>query len=182
MPTKSPRQRLFFALWPNDELRDQLYGLGQRSLPGIGRLVKRENLHITLIFLGSVDNTLRACAERVAARVKIPPFKLELDKVGYWPRARVVWAGASREPAALLGLMRHLTTGLEGCGFQAEGRPYRAHVTLARKVARRIQPSSHSPIVWSTKDFHLVESCTYPQGVQYRVVASWPLRESSDGE
>ena len=89
MPTKSPRQRLFFALWPNDELRDQLHVLGQHSCPGSGRLVKRENFHITLIFLGSVDDPLRACAEKVAASVKMPPFKLGLDKVGYWPRARV---------------------------------------------------------------------------------------------
>lgn len=180
VPTKSHHQRLFFALWPNDKLREQLHVLGQRSFSGSGRPVKRENLHITLIFLGTVDDTRRACAENAAASVKTPPFRLELDKVGCWPRARVLWAGASREPAALLSLVQQLTACLEGCGFQPEERPYRAHVTLVRKVARRVQPSSHSPIVWSTKDFHLVESRTCPEGVQYRVVASWPLRESAD--
>ena len=180
MRTESPRQRLFFALWPNEELRNQLHVLGQRSVPGSGRLVKRENLHITLNFLGSTDNVRRACAEKVAANIPTPPFRLELDKVGYWPRARVLWAGASREPDALLSLVKQLSGGLEGCGFPLEGRPYRTHVTLARKVARRVQPSSPSPIVGVAKDFHLVESRTNPEGVQYRIVASWPLRESDD--
>ena len=78
-------------------------------------------------------------------------------------------------PPALLELVKLLTKGLLECGFTPERRPYRAHVCLARKVGGRIPEVDHEPLKWDVRQFHLIESKTYPDGARYTVLASWPL-------
>ena len=170
-----PRQRLFFALWPDEEVRQPLARLGREALTFPGKLVAAENLHLTLVFLGSMSGKQRYSAEQLASEVTGSSFTLEFDRLGVWPRPRVLWCAPSRVPPALLQLVNELTRGLNARGLRVPDRPYRAHLTLARKVTSRVVPFGHPPVSWRVSAFHLVASQTLPTGARYRVLAAWPL-------
>lgn len=171
-------QRLFFALWPDEAVRARLWrALGKVPLKD-GKRVAAENLHITLVFLGPVTADQRSCVESVAAAVQGKGFRLTLDRIGHWPKPRVLWAGSSAAPAELLALVQALTEGLKRCGFTPEARPFQAHLTLARKVSRVKPGLIMEPVAWQVDRFCLVRSLTLPEGAKYEVVASWPLAET----
>lgn len=172
-----PTQRLFFALWPDEAVRQRLAEIAMAvGAANSGRVIPADNLHITLIFLGALNDTRRRCVEDVAAAVRGERFTLALDQLGYWAKPRIVWAGASRIPEALLNLVGTLQAGLAGCGIPPEDRPYQAHATLMRKVNKRPAPLvAPDPIVWDVARFCLVESLSGNNGVSYRPLVSWRL-------
>ncbi len=149
--------------------------LAQEYVSGSGRRVRRENLHVTLVFLGAVDGARRACVEAAADSVRGQSFILELDRITWWPRPRVLCAGPSRIPSALLDLVGKLKRGCQGCGFEPERRPYRAHLTLARKVASGQRSTTVEAQAWKVREFSLVESRTLTTGAEYSVLRTWPL-------
>ena len=174
--TAAARQRLFFALWPDDDTRRALAGLAKSRLsPGNGRPVSAENLHLTLLFLGSVDSGMRACAEQAAGRLSPRAFVLDFQRIGYWRRSQVLCTLPDRVPGALSGLVSTLTSALVPCGHEPESRPFRAHLTLARKLRGPVGNSTHAPICWRVGEFHLLVSETLPQGARYRCLQSWRL-------
>lgn len=182
-PETSSRRRLFLALWPDEIIRRRLVRERDRAATGHrGRPVADDNLHVTLVFLGGCDEGQQACVERTAAQVRGASFTLTLERMGYWPRPRVMWLGAEQTPAALTALVEDLTRGLAECGFPREERPFRPHITLMRKVLSRprFEPSVDEPVQWPVNDFHLVESLTRSAGAEYRIVATWPLATVAD--
>lgn len=175
MMDPSTRQRLFFALSPDEVFRTALVNLTEKLLHERGKRVSPENLHVTLVFLGSTDREQRLCAEAVAREVAIEPFTLTFDRLGHWPRQGVLWSAPSAVPEGLLSLVSALNDGLCRCGFSLETRPYRVHLTVVRKVTGPVPDTCHEPLVWPVQAFHLVESQTRPQGACYRVIGTWPL-------
>ena len=179
---ESPAVRLFFALWPDDEVRAKLWTLS-RSLGEIshhgGRAVDIDNLHLTLAGLGSVDQEMHRCAEQAAARVEASPFEIILDCVGYWGRPRIQWAGCRQKPVALQRLVDALNRQLHGCGYSPEFREFAPHVTLRRKARPLPHQFAVDPIPWKARSFCLVQSVTRAQGPEYRVLKSWTLGEGS---
>lgn len=169
------RQRLFFALSPDEVFRTALVSVTKKLLHKRGRRVSSENLHVTLVFLGSSDREQRLCAEAVAVELAIEPFVLTFDRLGHWPKPRVLWSAPSVVPEGLLSLVNGLNDGLRRCGFSLETRPYHAHLTVARKIAGPVPNTCHEPLVWPVQAFHLVASETRPEGARYRVIGTWPL-------
>ena len=169
-----PTQRLFFALWPNDVVREQLHRAGRR-IHKQGKQVARDNLHITLVFVGSVNAEQRDCMIAAAEAVSGQPFELRFEKAGVFGRSRVQWLAPGETPEAMLTLARDLSAALEPCGYEPERRPYRAHVTTARKVTRPTPVTEIDPIHWSVSDFARVESVTHQEGPEYRVLKRWNL-------
>ena len=168
-------QRLFFALWPSDEVRQAL----RRNCKSIlrhsgGRPVAPDNWHITLAFLGGVTPKQRLCVEQVAATIHLPGFDFQLDKIGCWPRPRVLWAGVRETPDALKQLAARLIKGSQECGLSLDTRPFTPHLTLKRKL-NQAPPFEMKPVVWCADSFVLVKSNTLPDGVQYQVVREWGL-------
>ncbi|MDH3560041.1 MAG: RNA 2',3'-cyclic phosphodiesterase [Gammaproteobacteria bacterium] len=170
-----PTQRLFFALWPDAGVRAALAGFAQANIRKQARRVSEANLHITLAFPGSVTAGVRQCLEAAAAGIQARPFELAIDRVGHWPRPRILWAGSSHTPAEVWSLVKALRMALQMCGLQPESRPWQAHVTLARKAGRALPVTEIDPIHWSISDFCLVESVTDPSGPVYRIIRRWPL-------
>lgn len=169
-------QRLFFALWPPAELNHELYRLAGNALRGgAGRRVVPENIHLTLAFLGSVEASFRECAEQVAAAIRAEPFTLMFERMGYWPKPGILWVGPSQTPQPLLHLVQNLNAGLAGCGYEAEKRPYAAHLTLARKARPHGDIHSLESRAWEINQFHLVQSHTHADGARYEILRSWPL-------
>ena len=167
-------ERLFFALWPGEGQRKALNGV-QGLLPaGPGRLTHPEDLHINLVFLGDLDAEGRACAEGVADLARATPFALSLDRLGCFPRVRVLWCGVSESPQPLQDLLYALESGLRRCGLRPAPRSFKPHVTLARKAQPLPARGLDQSILWPVSDFALVVGRP-GERPRYRVERRWPL-------
>jgi len=142
-----------------------------RALPRrSGRPVRPENLHITLAFVGPVDERVRSCLEQRAAEVAVPPFTLNLSRAGLFERAGALWVGPEQTPPVLGDLVEHLNEALRPCGYEPDRRVFRPHMTLYRKARARPGPTDWDPLEWPVGGFALVESFTDPEGVRYQVL------------
>jgi len=106
--------------------------------------VARDNLHLTLKFLGGVEpDRLDTLAETLTTAVaRRPVFALTVRGLGAFPsrtRARVLWAGVDAG-AALATLATGIDAAVEPLGFAREARPFSAHVTLGRVREPRPNP------------------------------------------
>ena len=126
------RQELWEALAPLRQRREQLPV----------KWVRPDNIHLSLKFLGDVDDAREpelAQALRLAAGRGPKPRALTLEVTGFgvfpdYHRPHVLWAGVTPEPA--LELLQHaVEEAFAPLGFPTEARTFRPHVTLGR-VAR----------------------------------------------
>lgn len=179
-------RRLFFALWPDADVRaalvQQLTGAAPdgSELGEAYRLAKRvaaTHLHMTLAFPGQVTVAQQSCLESAAEGVRSAAFKLEIDQVDSWPGPKVLWSGPTRPPAALWSLASELKESLAVCGIPQEKQSFRPHITLARKVHRKAGVIKTSTVHWQVNSFALVESSTQPSGLIYTVLRTWTLGE-----
>jgi len=174
-------RRLFFALWPTDELRTALVDVCRPVLhAGAGRAVPAEHYHVTLAFLG--DQPAEQ-VERLDAMASVAPpeFELVLDRFGHWRGPRVVWLGPSECPAGLAMLVTQIRAELDALDVSYDSRDFRPHLTLARKVTTLPELKTPSPVHWPVRTFVLVESVTMPDGPIYRVVRRFALSSLSGG-
>lgn len=166
--------RLFFAIWPPAAARNALERLAQDvAVVGAGKPVEAAKMHLTLAFLGEVDQARMSLAHSAAAALPMARFKLSLDRVGSFRRSRVAWAGASCLPPQLESLQSALDSELRANGFALEERPFRPHITLARKIRERVPTASIEPIAYACEAVALVAS-DLGRG-EYRTLESWPL-------
>ncbi len=123
--------RLFSALEIPPPIAERLSGL-RGGLHG-ARWVEPENYHITLRFIGDVDETTAREFAAALSRVRLPGFALTLDGLGSFGnrKPRAVWAGVAAPPA-LDALQRAHERAAQAAGLAPEPRNFHAHVTLAR--------------------------------------------------
>lgn len=149
--------RLFLALWPDDAVRDRLAQV-QRAWdwPQRAARVPPDRLHLTLHFLGEVEDT----AARVLAS-KLPPFatpfRLRLDRNAVWPHGVAVME-ATELPPALAVLHGELALLLRELGLREEARRLRPHVTLARHAHGAVPPAASPVVEWAVRGYALVRS------------------------
>lgn len=151
--------------------------------------VRPENLHLTLKFLGQVEETrLAAVGEAVAAATRgYGSFRLVLGGLGAFPQpraARVVWIGVSEGAQALAALQARVEGGLESLGFPREERPFTGHLTLGRvrgprhreQLAMALTSMPAEPLgEMVLHRIELMKSDLGPGGARYSVLQSFPL-------
>lgn len=170
-------QRLFFALWPENALRQQLAQTALALLPGPPlRHVPAENLHCTL-FLGNVAPAQRLCLEDAAGLIRSRRFSLTLNRFGYFRRPQVAWVGCTSAPSPLLSLVAELSLAAAACGFPPDKRRYEPHLSIARHVRRDPGRPVVIPISWEVERFALMESVGDANGVHYLPLRFWQLKE-----
>ena len=169
--------RIFYALWPDAMTRRKIQRVydGVGPLKGVGRPVRLQNLHMTLHFIGNVAESMLPCYLRAGDAVRVSPFTLKLNSCGGFANARVSWLGCHVFPLQLSQLHEQLGRQLVDCGFAVENRPFRPHVTMARKVRGEIARQGIETIRWPVERFVLLQSEPVEGGVRYRVRHSWPL-------
>jgi RNA 2',3'-cyclic 3'-phosphodiesterase len=166
-------RRVFFALWPTARTRLALARSAKRAVRRCGgRPVPPVNLHLTIAFVGAVNAGQLERALSVPP-IAVGPITLVLDRLGYWPRPRILWFGAAERPAALVELEARLWDGLVEAGFRRERRAFVPHVTLAR--AARAVDEAVAPVRWSARRLALVESVPDAKGACYRPLRFWRL-------
>ena len=124
--------RLFVGLPIPADIRLTLSRLSA-GLPG-AKWVKEDNFHVTLRFIGEVDEGLADDIDALLSQVNHASFHLSLEGVGYFGKpnnARAVWAGVAKNEN-LIHLHAKIETALQRMGQPSEERRYTPHVTLAR--------------------------------------------------
>lgn len=165
--------RYFFAVWPDAQVRDTVFEWA-RSLQAdpAARQVGAGNLHITLVFLGELTAPEVEAVRQVGAGVRWSEAALVLDRIGYWRRSGIVWAGSRQGSESLSVLAEELRDRLRRLGFQVEERPFVPHVTLYRKARRKPRWSARQ-VQWQIDELCLVESRPSADGARYSVVDRW---------
>jgi len=160
--------RLFYALWPDDAVRERLAAL-QAHVDG--KLTAYENLHITLAFLGEQPADSLPALGAILDGLPRDEIMLPLDRLGYFPKKRIAWAGMHAVPGALRALAGALADALIANGVAFDRRTdFKPHVTLARD-ADPPRDVSFDPIVWHAERIVLVQSVMQRGGVRYEVLA-----------
>src|SRR5262245_33087304 len=177
MAEKPATHRLFFAFWPDDSMREALaHATRKAARASGGRPVPAENLHSTVVFLGSVPEDRLASVIATANELRQPPLRLKFDRLEHWAKAAVLCLGCSEPQQAASALALLLSKHLISQGFAPDPKPYRPHVTIARKVVRPHEVGPVHVIEWPINEFVLMESTTAPEGPHYSVLQQWPLR------
>jgi len=183
--------RLFIAIELPAELKCAL-GRLRVEIPG-ARWVPAEQIHLTLDFLGEVEEASVKLLTEELARIQQPGFELCLSGTGCFPgrrRPRVLWIGLKPEPL-LFDLESRVRAVVLACGIPQEERPFSPHITLARlKVpasgetdAFLDQHLNRGLTPFSVQEFTLFQSRLTPQGAVHIPVRNFPLAaaEASGG-
>ena len=180
--------RLFVAIAPEGEAVSALEQVQQR-LAARGadlRWSRPEGRHITLQFLGAVPAERSPCILDALAAVRSPKVLVRIAGLGFFLRAGIFWAGVVPVPE-LLALQQRVAAATRGCGFIAEPRPFRPHITLARGRGRRgagtleaLQRTVERERIRVAAEFIAVEFALYesfpgPEASRYEVRARFPL-------
>ena len=161
-------KRVFFALWPDHRQRDRLRDTINSVARDVeGRIVDRRNWHITLAFVGDIEERLIPELQQRASQIKVQPFHLSFDRLEYWARPRVACLVAATVPTELQQLVTSLHAAMQEVGVIPEDRTYRPHITVARnaRTFTTERLSQRATSEWS--EFTLMESVSGPGGVSY---------------
>jgi RNA 2',3'-cyclic 3'-phosphodiesterase len=161
----------------------QSLSLLRGGLPG-ARWVDPENYHVTLRFIGDVDDQTEREVASMLGRVRRKPFELRFDALssfgGRRPRAVIATLA---QTAALMELQAEHERLMQRVGLEPEGRKYTPHVTLARlrdsssrQVADYLAARALiAPLPFAVSRFVLFSSRASVGGGPYVVEAAYPL-------
>lgn len=151
--------RLFFALDLDDAARAKVAAVTAELAGNIERArepravkwVEREKLHVTLRFLGEVnEDTVAALGRVLSGPLPERAFTLRLGGGGCFPPAgdpRIIWVGVTEGADESRAVYQRLDETLRLLNFASEAREYRPHVTLGR-VRELSRPAGRNLRVW----------------------------------
>ena len=185
--------RLFVALDVPDETRRAL-GEAIRRFENVchgARWMRAESIHVTLNFIGHVQETKLPEIKDSLANVKSSgSIEIAFRNFGFFPnerRPRVFWLGIESGPN-LAALAASISSALEPVGIQREERAFRPHLTLARfktekglpKLREIVAPLAHQSFGNTVAtQFHLYESVLNPSGAVHTKLASYRFAEGA---
>ncbi len=183
--------RLFVAVDLPPDVRHRLAEIQAelRSRARQVRWVRPEAIHLTLKFLGEVEDSRRAAieAELRAAIAPHAPFALQAAGIGVFPERgapRIVWVGLTGDLAAAIGLWEAIEAAMERCGFAREGRLFAPHLTIGR-IRDEMRPGDRAAVMagsaapaaggLTVTECVLFRSHLDPGGARYQPLARFPL-------
>ena len=189
-----PRLRTFIALDLGKPIRDRLVALQNnfaKDTSGVN-WVGPDNLHVTLLFLGEVDDRDVPAVCRAVADVTqtLPSFSISVEGVGCFPNPRrphVLWVGVGAGAQEVVGLHDAIEPPLLALGcYRREDRKYSPHVTLGRLRSQQAPPGFVQALAkyqaWKAGEVgvcevHVMSSELTPQGPNYSVLSRAKLIE-----
>ncbi|NJA06559.1 RNA 2',3'-cyclic phosphodiesterase [Methylomonas sp. UP202] len=165
-------KRLFFALWPPLDALAKLQQLIQHLDRSITPLAI-SNLHVTLVFLGTVNPKQERELRRRANTIKFHGAELTFDRLDFWQKPSILCLTSTDGLTAVSELSEQLTRISKGLDIPIDNRPFTPHITLCRKIKRPLD-TEFEPITWRATGFCLAESVSNSGRRQYRVLEEWP--------
>lgn len=176
--------RTFIALPIPDNLTESLRSaISQlRSINSGVKWVRPESIHLTLKFLGNIEEELVGPVSQQLDSVagSYPEFELGLSGLGVFPgqrRPRVIWAGLGGDTMPLSELASDVDRMCAGFGIKAEKRPFNAHLTLGRlKVPSMVDLDINLIEEWfRAREVIFYKSELLPTGARYTILHSSSL-------
>lgn len=175
--------RLYVAIEFPDHILDNLMLLTE-NLHGF-KWVRRNQLHLTLRFLGDVDQHLGRLLIEKLAEIRHSSFQVALSGLGVFPdihHPRILWVGINANDT-LFDLQGKIEQAIIDCGVEPETREFHPHITLSRiKYSRRERLESYmkkhrnfSLETITITSFHLVESKLHQSGSVYQNLKTYSL-------
>jgi RNA 2',3'-cyclic 3'-phosphodiesterase len=178
--------RLFLAIDLPDEIKASLTGF-TRELPS-AKWVGPEELHLTLRFIGEVDEKTCSLIKGALSKLSFEAFPLTLCGVGHFPpgkHPRVLWVGM--DPSnSLMRLQQELELALIDAGIAPDERRFSPHITLARLkesapgMVLRFE-TAHADLAcapFQVREFILFSSILTHQGAIHNKEAIYPCQGS----
>jgi 2'-5' RNA ligase len=126
-------KRLFVGLELPANCKAALFELDPQ-LPGL-RWLPKEQLHLTLSFLGEVEASAEDRLRQALGEVRVPPFFLPLRSMGVFNsrnRPSVLWVGVGKGHPHLFALHQRIQDAVLSVGLEADLKPFHPHVTIGR--------------------------------------------------
>lgn len=148
--------------------------------------VEKENVHITLKFLGNVERTKIEQVKTALGQIHFAPFSLEVKGAGAFPnmnRINVVWIGLGQGWSTVEQIYEQSESLLSQQGFPREARGFSPHITIARvkssrhrdEIARFLNNLANKDFgVFKVKTVRLKQSVIYPSGPKYSTLFETP--------
>jgi RNA 2',3'-cyclic 3'-phosphodiesterase len=168
--------RLFFALWPDDDVRLALAAqrLEIARLTG-GRPTMPVTLHMTMVFMGNVPASRMLELQTIASSVRVPRFNYAVDTAGCFEGPGVAWLASDSPPQGLFDLQSALFNAVKQADFDVDLRQFRPHITVARKIESAFEAYPINPVNWPVREFQLVHPAQTERGISYETIDRWPL-------
>ncbi len=185
--------RTFIALFLPDDVLDAVAARVRQAGAGIRDVswTKRDNLHLTLRFLGDVERGRLedvARAAHTAAR-DARPLTLHLALPGAFPHLRaprVLWLGLAGDVTPLRELAGRVDAEVDRAGLGAADKPFAPHLTIGRvrtpdpraDWAQRLASLRVEASAFTLREVCVVQSVLHPRGSIYTVLARAPLEDA----
>ncbi|AWL10978.1 RNA 2',3'-cyclic phosphodiesterase [Saliniradius amylolyticus] len=175
--------RTFFALDLASEDKLALEKWRSKNFPFFHRPVPMANFHITLAFLGDTSADKMEKLLSGADAIEAAPVRFDANQMGYWQRPGIVFLGDKQPDDALYALAQKCQALGARLRLNKEDKRYHPHVTLFRKVEQAPPVALTEPDFSLRFDhFSLMQSIPARDGVQYRELERWPLRNTSESD
>ncbi|UUM32626.1 RNA 2',3'-cyclic phosphodiesterase [Vibrio japonicus] len=167
--------RLFFALtFDNKAKSDLMTYQNLLRVHGMdGRVTPKQNLHITLAFIGECTENQKQTLIDILRQLKSGCGSLRIDHLGSFrqKRSRLVWLGMANN-RALTRLQKELVTALIEQGFSTESKAYIPHITIVRRVPGnpQLKDIHIKPRQISVYSIALMESVYQENRLVYQVI------------
>ena len=165
--------RLFVAVWPPDDVIAALHDLPRPETGGV-RWSTPDQWHVTLRFLGSVDDDDVGDVRDALSSIAMPPAPVRLG-----PATKRLGKDVLMLPVRGLDDLAHEVVRVTDEIVPAEERHFTGHLTVARARSRGSMPRSVEGVPldasWTATSFSLVRSQTKPSGAVYTDVEQYPL-------
>lgn len=188
--------RCFIAVDIEEKLKTQLEEIQKKIMVCEAdiKYVERENIHLTLKFLGNIDEEKIEPINKALLRVadEYSPFEIEVGGVGVFPNPsylRVIWVGISKGQDKLCEIHKRIEENLYPLGFKRENRGFSGHITLGRvksprnkaKLVEVLSQLRDVQIGTQTVDsIELKRSQLSPTGPVYTTLRSVELKRSNN--
>ncbi len=128
-------KRLFFAVVLAPSTKHQIEEWREHSLAYLNQpIVKSDNLHITLAFLGQCNTQQIAALVDIGNKVSAEQFSLTFNQLHFWQKPKILCLAPSKVPSQLTELQQQLANRVAELGFESHHSQYKPHITLVRKI------------------------------------------------
>lgn len=172
------KKRLFIGISLPDHIKQSLSIINLKQA-GF-KPVAYDNIHLTLKFIGDVDQAHAEEILSVLRTIKATPFKLSIQGVGFFPprgKPQVFWAGLADADPTLFQLQTQIDESLQQLGIDRDKRGFHPHITLARcrnfsvRSARKLA-DKHRELTspqFEVGSYILYRSILKPEGALYHI-------------
>lgn len=180
--------RCFVSIEFPEHIRSEIFHLFDKlknSSSCSGNFVEKESLHLTLTFLGEIDEERLETAKKALSKIDFRRFPVETGNIGFFPNkefVKVLWVDILSDKIS--SLREEIENVLKKEGFDFKNLDFVPHLTVARiknirnkKLFHQILDDFRLPkMLFIAEDFAIMKSVLKKSGPEYKIVEKYGMR------